>query len=495
LSFIGRVSTALRHLRAIQFLESEMTTAAASKADLVVVGGGIAGLVAANRALELGLNAWVLEAQSDRKYPCASRMSGGAFHVIFRSVSLPPDQLFQAIMAGTEQCADPRLARAIADHAARSVTWLESQGVAFGRLKPDHGWMDNVLAPLGYQNNTSLVWEGLGSDVCMDYLEARLVERGGRLLRGQRVSGILQQDDRCVGVSVSSGDATAHYVAGAVLLADGSFHGNHELLREHVTAHPSRLLFRGPAPGQGDGLRMAQSLGAGIAGMPYFYGHLLSADALHNDQLALFPFIDFLAGGGILVDDHGVRFADEGRDGRYLTNMLAKTTTGIGTAIFDYRVWETQGRHFHSPPNPNLVDKGGTLYQADDIKTLARLAGLPVETLERTVIEYNAALATGELERLSPPRTSKYLSAQPITTPPFYAVPACAAITHAFGGVTIDDHARVLRPDRQPIAGLFAAGANCGGIDGGPGAAYVGGLIIGSVFGMLAAETVASSRR
>jgi fumarate reductase flavoprotein subunit len=274
-------------------------------------------------------------------------------------------------------------------------------------------------------------------------------------------------------------------------LADGSFHGNHELLRRHVTAHPERLLFRGPATGHGDGIAMGQSVGAGITGMQYFYGHLLSADALHNDALVLFPFIDFLAAGGILVDEKGRRFADEGREGRYMTNMLAQTETGIGTAIFDQPIWNVEGRVFHSPPNPNLVEKGGTLHEANDLHTLAVMAGLPADALVQSVAEYNAALSAGALDRLTPPRTTTRLKASPIATPPFYAAPACAAITHAFGGVTIDDRARVVKNDGGAIPGVYAAGAICGGIDGGPGAAYVGGLVIGAVFGMLAAETFA----
>src|ERR1700710_1378798 len=92
-------------------------------ADLVVVGGGVAGLVAATRALELGKSTVVLEAQSEQKYPCATRMSGGVFHVIFRSVTNPPDVLLKAIEEGTEGCADPALARAIADNAGRAVDW------------------------------------------------------------------------------------------------------------------------------------------------------------------------------------------------------------------------------------------------------------------------------------------------------------------------------------------------------------------------------------
>jgi fumarate reductase flavoprotein subunit len=61
------------------------------------------------------------------------------------------------------------------------------------------------------------------------------------------------------------------------------------------------------------------------------------------------------------------------------------------------------------------------------------------------------------------------------------------------GGITIDAAARVLRPDRAPIAGLYAAGSNTGGLDGGRACGYAGGLMKAIVFGLLAAENAAAS--
>jgi len=468
-----------------------MTNDTQKKIDLIVVGAGIAGLVCAIRALELGQVVTLLEAQHEQKYACATRMSGGAFHVIFNNVTLPPEELFQALKLGTKGHADLSLCRAIADHASRSVCWLRDLGVKFDRLEPDRGWTDTVLAPLGYQDNTELVWEGLGSDVMMQTLESQFVAKGGRFLRGHRARRLLSEAAHCTGVVVEVDGAEISFHSRAVVLADGSFHGNRRLVQEHITSDPEQLLKRGPTTGLGDGIEMAQAMGAHLLGMEYFYGHLLSLDALHNQSLVLFPFIDFLASAGMLVSPRGLRFADEGLGGRYLTNRLAHTETGVAFAIFDHTIWECEGRSFHSAPNPNLVENGGTLYVADSLEELADVANIDRNALCDSVAQYNAALDAGSLPRLDPPRTSAGTKAQPIQNSPFYAVPTCAAISHAFGGVMIDDRARVLRKDGSPIEGLYAAGASCGGIDGGPEAAYVGGLIIGAVFGLLAAETFA----
>ena len=56
-------------------------------------------------------------------------------------------------------------------------------------------------------------------------------------------------------------------------------------------------------------------------------------------------------------------------------------------------------------------------------------------------------------------------------------MPICAAITNTMGGIVVDGDARVLDKNDKPIPGLYAAGSTVGGLDGGPHAGYVGGLI------------------
>ena len=58
--------------------------------DLVAIGGGFAGLIAALRGAELGLRTAVLEQGEDERYLCSSRWAGGIFHVSYHDVKLPP---------------------------------------------------------------------------------------------------------------------------------------------------------------------------------------------------------------------------------------------------------------------------------------------------------------------------------------------------------------------------------------------------------------------
>ncbi len=131
---------------------------------------------------------------------------------------------------------------------------------------------------------------------------------------------------------------------------------------------------------------------------------------------------------------------------------------------------------------------GGTLHRANTIAELAALVGMP--HLKETVDRYNAAIDAGTLDKLSPPRRGP-AKAWPIRTPPFYAVPLCAAITNTMGGIVVNGDGAVLDTSDKPIPGLYAAGSTIGGLNGGPHAGYVGGLINATI-ALRAAEAIAT---
>jgi len=456
--------------------------------DVIVVGGGIAGLTAANRAAQAGLRTAILEQSTAEKYLCNSRFTGGTLHVGMQDIMSDKAQLVHVIEAVTEGFARRDLAEAIAADAARGVRWLQQEGVRFIKAStaPHQQW---VVAPPG-RTRPGLDWEGRGGDVLLRTLESRLVERGGRVLRGARAVQLLMQDGRCVGVTTRDG---THYGAKAVVLADGGFQGDLDLVRAHITPEAHKLRQRGAGTGLGDGLRMAQAVGAALVGLDRFYGHLLSVDALRNDRLWPYPYVDAVAVAGIVVDHAGRRFADEGKGGVFLANAVAQLADPLSAVlIFDQAIWQGPGRQGLIPANPHLPNEGGTLHQASDLAALAGMIGIAGAALAETVEDYNAALRDPAARKLRPSRSATRYKPMPIAQPPFFALPICAGITNTMGGIAIDGHARVLTTEGAPIAGLYAAGATTGGLEGGPAVGYIGGLVKSVVFGIRAAEHIAT---
>jgi fumarate reductase flavoprotein subunit len=454
--------------------------------DVVVIGGGIAGLVAANRAAQLGRRAVVLEKGAEDQYLCNSRYTYGTFHIHFTGVEADENELLAKIKSATEGFARNDLARAVAKDGRRLMAWLREDGVALENLG---GYNTNVLSP-PWRKGFGLTWHGYAGDVALQKLEANFRRRQGRILRGTRARSLK------IGTGGIEVDAVGgvRFRAANVIIADGGFQANLDMIRQPMTATPDKLLQRNGGTAMGDGLRMAQAMGAAVVGLENFYGHLHSRDAMQTDRLWPRPYADELAAAGIVIDERGDRVADEGLGGIWLSNAIARLPDPLGTtAIFDRAIWDgPPGTGHVQPPNPLLIEAGATLHKADTLAELAQALRLAPERLQATVDEYNAALDAGALQSLAPSRSDK-VRPWPIRTPPFYALPLCVAITNTMGGIVVDGDGRVLDSSDKPIPGLYAAGSTVGGLDGGPHAGYVGGLIK-AVIGLRAAECIAGKR-
>lgn len=463
--------------------------------DVIVVGGGVGGLSAGARAAELGLKTLVLEKGLQPDYPCNSRYSGGIYHIAHRDPRTPPEELQDHIRLVTKNTAAPDLSVALSEHGGPFIRWLQEKGVKFMQSQSSKKHSAPIAIPVRRLVG-GLDWKGRGPDVLMRHVTQALAAAGGELMLGTEATRLVMREGRCIGVEAQrDGKPLVLECSQAVILADGGFQANLELVGRHIAPSPANLIQRGAATGNGTGLRMAVEAGAATTEMGSFYGHLLSRDAFRNDMLWPYPQLDELAVAGIMVDQDGRRFADEGLGGVYLANVVARRSDPLSTtAIFDSDIWNGAGRYNRIPPNPQMETAGATIHRANSIAELAGLAGLPAQALCDTVAAYNAAVSAGSSSQLPVPRSTADNAATPIAKAPFFAIPACAGITYTMGGIRIDPRARVLRPDGSPIAGLYAAGATTGGLEGGVTARYVGGLCRSGTFGKIAAEHIAAAR-
>jgi fumarate reductase flavoprotein subunit len=448
------------------------------------------------RAAELGLRVAVLEKGTTPDYLCNSRISGGVFHVAHEDVTKPAETILAAIEHTTQGNADPRLARALAEEVGPAMAWLGGLGGKFIRsgAQARHTLMAAPPRPLGDMLDWMTSWQGRGPDQLIRLLAQRLAEFGGVLLLGHRAQSLVMENGACVGVDVVVGGENQRLTAQAVVVADGGFQADTELLRQHISPAPQSIRQRNAQTGTRDGLRMAEAAGAALTPMEGFYGHVLSRDAMENALLWPYPLLDDLATAGIVVDNQGNRFCDEGNGGVAIANGIAAQSDPLATTVIcDAVIWERSSHKPHvSAPNPKLQQLGGTIHVAETIEALAKLAGLPEATLRAAVDKHNTACATGDFTAITPARTATRREPLPITTGPFYALPACAGITFTMGGIKIDEKARVLDTQGKPIVGLYAAGSSTGGLEGGPSVAYVSGLSKAATFGKVAAETIAA---
>lgn len=463
--------------------------------DVVVIGGGFAGLTAACRAAQLGCSVAVLERESDEVYLCSSRYSSGVISVASTFPLVPTDTIYANIMRETADTADPALAKALASTIPTVIDWLRDEGAAFDD-SPAFGSPRFQMAPRR-ASKEGLDWPDKGPDRLLRQMRQTLESRGGQLLLGVEARWLITgEDGACIGVEASRDGDDMRFDCAAVVIADGGFQANREMVGRYISRHPEKLLLRAAGGGTGDGIRMAEAAGAATGGFRGFYGHLMHRDAMTNERLWPYPHFDAVAVATLLVQGEGRRFVDEGTGGVHMTNAIARLDDPLSSfVIFDEAVWsEGAGKAFSIPVNPYLIDGGGWMHSAGSVEGLAREAGLPPEALVETVAEYNRAVRESDLTSLSPPRTTAKGKPVPLETPPFHAVPLCAGITVTMGGIKITPDSQARRADGSTIPGLYAVGTPVADLEGGPRDGYVGGLAKALTFGFRAAEHIAQSR-
>lgn len=456
--------------------------------DFIAIGGGYAGLCGAARAAELGQKVAVLERAEGPGYACNSRVSGGVIHVAQHDAKKPEAELQAIADAAVGGVSDPELLKTLVEDTRRAIDWLRACGAMFVR-----GYNRNWVTAPPRPAVTNLVWEKLGNDRTLGALVRTIEKHGGEILYGHRALELIPRDGGIGGVIAERAGTSVELHARAVLVADGGFHANPDMIREHIGPNPDRIVARNAGLATGDGLRMAVAAGAATSPLDVFYGHLLSADAFGNHMLWPYPQLDLVAFSSIMVDRNGDRVLDEGLGGIHAANMLARSPDPVSTLIVcDADCWAKAGTEALIPPNPLLAKHGGRLYSADTLDALAAAAGIDASGLARTVASYNAAVSAGSGAELDPPRSFDKRAPMPVAKAPFYAIPCAPGLTNTMGGLLTDRDGRVLSVDGGPIAGLFAAGAATGGIEGGPKLGYVGGLCRAVLFGMRAGEAAAA---
>jgi tricarballylate dehydrogenase len=198
---------------------------------------------------------------------------------------------------------------------------------------------------------------------------------------------------------------------------------------------------------------------------------------------------------GIVVNRDANRFIDEGADFRNYTYAkygaeILKQPGAIAFQLFDARTEPLLRQDEYTA-------HGVSRYQADTIRGLAELIGVAPDALERTAQEFNDAIQSGEFNPaikdgkrtsgITPPKSNW---AVPLDSPPYLAFAVTCGITFTFGGVRVDDDARVVNADGRPMPNLFAAGEMVGGLfyHNYPGGS---GLTSGAVFGRRAGNAAA----
>lgn len=459
--------------------------------DIVVVGGGGAGLSAAYHAARNGASVMLVEAGPT--LGGATALAGGVVYAAGTSVQRAAgivdsaEDMFQYMMTLNQWSIKPALAKRLCDNGAHMIDWLIELGNEF---PPDLVIESGVGGrPRGHQS----VDAGFG--IAKSLINA-IGAQGVEVALGSRVSDLLVEDGRVVGIRSGDIDLRAH----AVIVTTGGFANNPEMVKRlwpTAAAHGGRLTsFYAEAPyNVGDGILLAERAGANIMGIDN--GLLVMSPNFKPDMSYALPE------WAMVVNRDGKRFVPEDASYAVCGYLVNEQPEMRCFAIFDEEALldacaddSVFKVYINDPGNDSWrVDvirdqvAKGRVKVADTIAELAKRSDIDPITLELTVNRYNDLMDRGEDVDFFK-ETAKYL---PIRTGPFYAVEIRAtAMVSCHAGIEIDADGHVLDGHGRVIQGLYAGGEVLGCT---LGRRYIGGgigIANALTFGRIAGETAAA---
>jgi fumarate reductase flavoprotein subunit len=449
--------------------------------DLVVVGGGLAGVSAALEAADRGLAVLLIE-----KTPStggSSAMSGGC--LAFAGTDLQraagiedgDELLFQDLREVGQFENDEAIVRAYVAHQKDTYKWLRGKGADFSpSLEASSGQSVPRVHTVDPADLVRLLEQLCRKTGRAELLTSTSVTRLLRPAPEGPVEGV---------VATRGGETLTIKARRGVVLASGGFSRNPELIRRFVPGY-EKAIFNGGEGNVGDGLRMAWRLGADFRDMAYIKGtfgrHPVDTTNLHS-CLAVYK-------GAIAVNQEGVRFVDESISYKLLGDAVLRQSYGSGYQILDQDVFEQGDNRVRILDFERRLEDG-LMIKAETLEQLADMIEVPRPALLDTVAEYNRSVDRGDDPQFGRKHlVHKFGALRRLERPPFYAYPSTAAVFGTYCGLCVDPSMRVLDVFGSPIEGLLAAGEVVGGLHG---AAYMTGsaLAKAAIFGRIAARTAA----
>jgi tricarballylate dehydrogenase len=452
--------------------------------DIVVIGGGNAGVCAAITAAERGCSILVIET-APREF-----RGGNTRHTRnLRSVHDEPtdvmsdrytfEEYWDDLMRVTKGVTNEHLAKLTLESSQALMEWLIERGVRF----------QTALSGTLNLNHTNAFFLG-GGRAMLNSLCRHAESVGVQFIYEAEVTDIALENGFCESVDVSWQGQSHHIRCKQLITAAGGFEADLDWLAEGWGDAAKNFLVRGTPYNKGRVLRVLLDRGAQPVGaLDQCHAVAIDARAPKYDggiasRVDGVPF-------GVVLNNSAERFYDEGEDfwpKRYAIwgRLVAAQPDQIAYAIVDSEGVE---RFMPSVFTP-IVD--------DTIEGLASQLGIDPTAAKKTIDAFNAACPSGPIDQmildgkattgLTPDKTNW---SAPLQKPPFYGYPLRPGITFTYMGVAVNDRAQVLMQDGKPAANLFAAGEIMAGNVLGQG--YLGGIgmTIGGVFGRIAGAEAA----
>lgn len=453
--------------------------------DIVIVGGGAAGLTSAISASDLGADVIVLEKGASTAVSNGANAGGpiavGTNIQAEEGENLTIEELFTHMSEYANSTINDALLKNVLEVSGETINMFDDMGMDVYLRQDAYG--------VGFRARHGI--REKGSDR-MGFLEERITANGGTIMTetaGKEL--IVDADGNVVGIKAVKGDGTEVTIhAKAVVLATGGYLGSQEMIQEKFGNVTVNSL--GNTLSVGDGIKMALSVGGREDDN---WGIVANEFSAANEKAGQWTFdcnenLRFGIYGGLIVNQNGNRFFNEQvmandplsgaasalRQGTYYVVMdeayyNSVCEKGIFETLGSPESWIAGVRNLsaeapESRAHVKVLTKAkeqlqeaidqGWAYKADTIAELAEYFGL--DNLEDTVAAYNEMCANGKDTQFY--KDEVFLT--PVSEGPFYVFEYQTSAWCTLGGVKVDDSLRVVDSNNEPIKGLYAAGLDAG---------------------------------
>lgn len=442
------------------------------EADVIVVGGGAAGLAAAITAAENGAEVIIFE-KANTTGGCAN-MAMGLLGVETKMqkdmlVDITKERAFQKFMDYTHWRSDAKLVKKYIDQSGETIEWLQNMGVKFA-------------LPSKYFPGSEATWHivqpktgapGLRAAASMiKAMTDRAEELGVKICLETPIQRLIKDQGEVIGVEARDAEGELEAYASAVIISTGGFGDSPEFIGEHTRFEWGKDLFSYRIPGLvGEGIKMAWEAGAD---KDYMDMELVFFAPNTGGYAPIeLPFRQ----PNVFVNLDGERFLNETvvENPVFSVNAICRQKDRVAYSIIDdsiMKLYEKEGLDlinvvtsqismddFKQEMNEMFEHGSDILFQADSIADLAEQTGINKEKLVETIENYNK-WCESEDELFG--KSKRYM--KPLVGPKYYALKFMPSAYGSLGGIRINHKTEVLDKTATPIQGLYAAGTDANSV-------------------------------
>ena len=468
--------------------------------DVIVIGGGTAGLPAAIFAAQRGLKVLIIEKASilgGTLFLSTGQIAGaGTVFQERKGIKDTPDQHYDDIMRINNGTSDPILTRTLADHAGPTINWLEENGYSIFENHPVKKIAHDPFRIARYQQGP------MGGMSILNVLKPIVddaINKGSiTVLLETSANDLIQSNSGDItGVIVENnkGDIL-EYKGQNIILASGGCASN-PLLYEELHGVPLYCQMAYPES-QGAGLILGQSVGGYLRGGEKYsplYGMVLSDNKAPSTPFAVAKNVIERKPWEILVNSKGKRFVQEDHESiDHIEHLIGAQPSHRHWAILDQNMLNQMPDIFYDWggfTNESIIkesEKQNMFKKADNIRDLAIKTGLHPINLEETIESYNNNLVNKTVDDFG--REYRPL---PIQNGPYYSIRMSGWTLCSFAGLSINGNFEVIKPSGERIKNLYAIGEVIG-FGATSGNAYVNGMGVtpALTYGRLLGQSISS---